>query len=137
MPERVKGKCIWVLDRNAYWRNLISNALKKEGATVVSLSKYDVYLRKSKSTQARPDMAILSCLRLQNSELEVLNQTDLPVLVLAGSFSLGEMREFFRSGFLDIELRPELPDDLINAVSSHLAAMEQKKKYQSVYAQVP
>lgn len=115
MRADIDRKHILLIDRQAYWRQISTDALEKVGFAVGALDTYDYTLTEGEN----PDLVLLGCARVGNEEQLLIDEMlahKQHLLVCCTSFSGQTMRNLFLQGVDDIVDKPYNPISLVKIV---------------------
>src|SRR2546422_104330 len=104
-----KRKRILLIDHQAYWRELFTQALQDAGFNVSTLATYNQVPLQDYLEDENPDLVVLGCTRIRDEELRLIEHVldrKRHLLVLCASLSWQIMRSLFRLGVTDIVDKP-------------------------------
>ena len=111
---------VWVVDRQKRWRDRIAKALKRNGMTVTTFEGYDLPARAKYGGGVKPDLVLLSCVKPDLGEYRLIATTQWPFSVVTASCSMEEMRQLFRHGAKNVEVRPNSLARILTLVRTSL-----------------
>jgi len=128
-------KRILLIDHQPYWREISTNALKKDGFTVGTLDTYH-YLPSQECVEGEnPDLIVLGCARIEIEEQQLIDDVlahKHHLLVLCTSLSWQTMRKLFLKGVDDIVDKPYNPAKLVKIVKEVLVSIPCCNEHQAV-----
>jgi DNA-binding NtrC family response regulator len=130
-----KRKSILLIDHQAYWRELFTQALQDAGFNVSTLATYNQVPLQDYLEDENPDLVVLGCTRIRDEELrliELILNRKRHLLVLCASLSWQIMRSLFRLGVTDIVDKPDDHDRLVKTVNKALVSITPRNGYQAV-----
>lgn len=125
-----QGIPIFVIDRQAYWRDLTTEALRSSGYIVVPYADYDEEPPLAQEGQGFA-LALLGCRAVESEERQLVARLlaqKHAVIVLASSFSIQVMRALFIKGVEDVVDRTYDADEIVQIVEQTLERLATRKR---------
>jgi DNA-binding NtrC family response regulator len=131
MTTESEPQQVLILDRQAFWRDLLASGLEAEGFVVQALNDYNYPLPARGGEPRPPDLVILGCTSVgpdeQNLIQRVLNEKQ-RLLVLCTTLPWRTMRSLFLAGAEDVADRTYDPDYLVGIVKEALESSRMRKR---------
>jgi DNA-binding response OmpR family regulator len=127
-------KRVVVIDRQEYWRELSTGALKERGFKVKSLSTYDYSPETAYFDGEPPDLVVLGCASIKREEREFIEEVladEVHLLVFCASLPWREARLVFLAGADDVADKPYNPAQLLNTVDEVFKRKVPRDSYQA------
>lgn len=126
-------KHVLVVDRQEYWRDLSTAALKRRGFSVKSLGSYDYSSEAAFFDGKPPDLVVLGCASIKREEREFIEKVlsgGAHLLVFSASLPWRDARLVFLAGADDVADKPYDPDQLLNTVDEVFKSNVPRDSYQ-------
>jgi DNA-binding response OmpR family regulator len=115
----MKNRCILIVDRQDYWREISADALSRAGYTVRVISRYDLSQSEDYFDGQPPDLVVLGCASIKREEREFIEKAladNRSLLVLSASLPWDEMRAVFLKGASDVANKTYDPENLVRII---------------------
>ena len=128
-------KRILLIDHQPYWREISTNALRREGFTVGTLDTYNYSLSQESVEGKKPDLVVLGCHQIETEEQKLIDDVlahKHHLLVLCTFLSRQITRTLFLRGVDDIVDKPYNPTKLVKIVNEALESIPPRNRYQAI-----